>query len=83
MDRETCGKCGNPVWICHTSHAGVQFEVTTLACYATAEIEDFDKNPNAPKLEAGEYRVARPVGLENEDGTVEPLPTRLEALEQM
>jgi len=80
MDREICKTCGNPVWLCHSTSNDIQFEVRVGACYAKAEIEDYEKDQSKPKLQAGEYLYAVPVGLDNEDGTHEPLPSRREAL---
>lgn len=80
MDREKCQSCGNPVWLCHSADNRIQFEIKTGACYAKAEIEDYEKGDAAPKLGSGEYRYAVPVGVENEDGSNERLPSRREAL---
>lgn len=84
LDREICKTCGNPVWVCHSTDNRIQFEVKTGACYARAEIEEFeDEKSGNPKLGAGEYHYAVGVGLDNEDGSHEPLPTRSEALAKM
>lgn len=80
MNREVCQTCGNPVWICHSADNRIQFDVRTGACYARAEIEDYEKVESNPKLEPGEYHYAVAVGVENEDGTHEKLPSRREAL---
>lgn len=80
MDREVCKSCGNPVWLCHSTDNRIQFEVKTGACYAKAEIEEYEEDKTKPKLQAGEYHYAIPVGLENEDGTHDALPPRREAL---
>lgn len=84
MDREVCKSCGNPVWLCHSADNRIQFEVRTGACYAKAEVEEFeDEKANNPKLNAGEYHYAVPVGLELGDGKYEPLPSRREALQKV
>jgi len=80
LDRDTCKTCGNPVWLCHTSHSGVEFDIMASMCYAKAELDAYDKMPGNPDPEAGENRFAKAVGLKNEDGTFEPLPSRSEAL---
>lgn len=72
----------NPVWLCHSADNRIDFLVKTGACYGQAEIEDHEKNENN-KLSAGEYYYAVAVGIENEDGTREPLPTRAEARMKM
>jgi hypothetical protein len=83
MDREICGRCGNPTWICHSTDGRIDFEVLTGTCYASAEVEEYDEKPGVEKLGPGEYRYARPVGIENEDGSREPLPNRREASMKM
>ena len=82
LDQEKCPQCGNPVWYCHSTDNRIDFEVKTGVCYAKAEIEDFEKDEKN-KLGSGEYRYAVPVGLENEDKTRDPLPSRAEALAKM
>lgn len=84
MDREVCNSCGNPIWLCHSADNRIQFDVRTGACYAKAEIEDYeDEKSGKPKLGPGEYHYAVAVGLDNEDGTFEPLPSRREAMEKI
>ena len=84
LNKDICGTCGNPVWLCHSADGRIEFEIQTKACYAKAEIDTYEKDErNAIPLEPGEYRVAVAVGLENEDGTRDPLPSRREAMEQM
>ena len=80
LDLEKCKTCGNPVWLCHSTNNAIDFEVTLGVCYAKAEIEDYENNPANPKLGSGEYRYAKPVGIKNEDGSYDPLPSRREAL---
>lgn len=80
IEREKCPTCGNPVWLCHSTSNEIQFEVRIGACYGKAEIEEYEKDETKPKLGAGEYLYSVPVGIENEDGTYEPLPSRREAL---
>lgn len=79
LDREKCKQCGNPVWYCHSTNNFIDFEVKKSTCYATAEIADYEKL-NQTKLGGGEYYYAVPVGIDNEDGTREPLPSRAESL---
>jgi len=52
----------------------------TGACFAKAEVEDFENNPGSEKLLAGEYHYAKAVGIKNEDGSYDPLPTRRELM---
>jgi len=83
LNKDVCSSCGNPVWLCHSSDNRIEFEIGTRACYAKAEIETYEKDERNPPLEAGEYHVATAVGLENEDGTRDPLPSRREAMEKI
>jgi hypothetical protein len=80
LNKERCQSCGNPVWLCHSTNNAIDFKVKTGVCYAKAEIEDFEDNPSNEKLGSGEYHYAEPIGIENEDGTFDPLPSRREAL---
>jgi hypothetical protein len=37
---ETCGHCGNPIWICRNENASnVGFKIKTSKCFAKAELE--------------------------------------------
>lgn len=78
MDRERCTICNNPVWLCHSTDNRIDFKVVTRTCYAKAELEDFEKTDKGKKLDAGEYLVARPIGIDED-----PLPTRHEAYSAM
>lgn len=80
LDLEKCKNCGNPVWLCHSTNSAIDFEVKVGTCYAKAEIEDYENNPTNNKLGAGEYLYAQAVGIKNEDGTYDALPSRREAL---
>lgn len=83
INREICKTCGNPVWICHSTDNRIEFDVRVGTCYADAEIKEYEKrvdNGEAPKLSPGEYLYAIPVGIENDEGEHDPLPTRLEAM---
>lgn len=83
MDQENCSICHNPIWLCHSTDNRIEFKVKTRTCYAKAELEDFEKSTNGKDLGAGEYTIAVPVGIEDEAGEVEPLPSRREAYERM
>lgn len=84
LEKEVCKTCGNPVWLCHSADNRIEFEVRVAGCYAKAELDDYEKNtPGAEQLESGQYRYAVAVGVENEDGSRDPLPSRFEARERM
>lgn len=83
MNNEVCTICNNPVWLCHSTDNRIDFKVKTRTCYAKAEIEDYEKSERGKNLAHGEYLIAVPVGIEDERGENEPLPTRHEAYESM
>lgn len=83
MEKEVCRTCGNPVWLCHSADSRIDFEIKTGACFADAELKDYEKLHPDKELESGEYRYAVAVGLENEDKTRDPLPSRREAMEKL
>lgn len=83
MDHETCTICKNPIWLCHSTDNRIDFEVKTRTCYAKAEIEDFEGSEKGKNLSSGEYLIAVPIGIEDEQGVNEPLPTRREAYASM
>lgn len=82
MEAEKCGRCGNPVWLCHSMNSSIDFEVEVQTCYGDAELKDYEKTKNV-ELASGEYLIVKAVGIENEDGTRDPLPSRSEAMQQL
>lgn len=80
LEKDICPKCGNPVWYCHSSDNRIEFEVETGTCYGEAAIDELGKDA---KLGPGEFYIVKAVGLKNEDGTYDPLPSRREALEKI
>lgn len=83
IEKEKCQTCGNPVWLCHSADNSIDFEIEVGACYAKAELEDYEEKPGVEKLEPGQYRYAKAVGIKNEDGSYDPLPRRFEALSKV
>ena len=83
LEREVCPRCNNPIWICHSTDNSIDFKVVKRTCYATAELEDDEKAGKQKDLDPGQYTIAVPVGIENEDGSFEPLPSRHEAYRWM
>jgi hypothetical protein len=83
MEAEKCRKCGNPVWLCHTTNNAVDFEVEKNTCYGDAELQDYEKNNQNAPLEVGEYLTVKAVGIKNDDGSYDPLPSRMEAMQQL
>lgn len=83
MEREVCGTCNNPVWLCHSYDNRIEFMAKTGMCYGAAAIDEKEKDPSTPKLDPGEFYYAVAVGIENDDGTFDPLPSRLEAMQKI
>ena len=79
MDQEVCPICNNPIWLCHSTDNRIEFKVVTRTCYAKADLEDFEKSDKGKGLGSGEYLVARPVSVDED----EDLPTRHEAYERV
>lgn len=80
LDKEICKTCSNPVWLCHSTDNRIDFEVRIGTCYAQAELKDYEENKSNADLNNGEYPYAVAVGVENEDGSRDPLPSRREAM---
>lgn len=50
MEKEKCGACGNPIWLCRSTSNNVTFRVETSMCYASRELER-KKDADRPKGE--------------------------------
>lgn len=83
LDAEKCTRCNNPIWLCHSTDNRIEFDVKVRTCYATQTLEEYEGDKNKDKIGKGEYLIAVPVGLENVDGSHEPLPPRHEAYTKM
>lgn len=75
LEDETCGKCGNPIWICRNEAAAhVGFKVKTSVCHASAEMEKWqekkEKNKSSKKS-YGELPYILPYTYDDS-----PMPTR-------
>jgi hypothetical protein len=78
LKRETCGNCGQPLWICRSSNKNLTFAVRKATCYSKAEVEKFQNKKPAPKLKPGEYVYTVPTMLDKS-----PLPSRRDYLEEL
>lgn len=83
LEKEVCGICKNPIWLCHSTDNNIDFLVKTRTCYAKAELDDFEKSPRGKNLDSGEYTIAVPTGIDDLEGGTVPLPTRTQAYETM
>ena len=80
LEKQTCPKCGQPLWICRSTDPNIEFQVKTGICYASKALEDRQAKDekNKKKLKNGEFRYTVPNMLfEN------PFPTRADWLESM
>lgn len=77
LQKETCQKCGQPLWICRSSNKNILFRVRKATCYAAAELEK-KQDDKRFKLAKGEYAYAVPYTLDES-----PLPSRRDYLESL
>lgn len=75
LEKETCSKCGQPLWICRSDNKNLLFKVKRDTCYASAELEKVTKAKSHKELKNGEYEYTVP--YMRPDG---PLPSRKEYL---
>lgn len=78
LEKETCQKCGQPLWICRSDNRNLLFKVKRDTCYATAELEKDQKKKQRKELKPGEYEYVVP--FMRPDG---PFPSRKEYLTAM
>lgn len=76
-----CNKCGTPLWYGRSEHHAIEFHVESSTCYSCAELDSHREKAKAPKPGESTYTVMGTV--EYSDGTKEPLPSPLEALERV
>lgn len=69
LQDETCGQCGNPIWICRNEFAAnVGFKVKTIKCFAKAELErhaEIQEKRGNKKKTYGEQEVVVPYTYDN------------------
>lgn len=81
LQRETCSKCGNPLWICRSSNNMLGFSVRRGVCYASKELAKEEKAAEKNKskqLKDGEFHYTVPTMLDGSD-----LPSRLDYFESL
>jgi hypothetical protein len=77
LQEETCGECGNPVWVCRNEDADwIGFKVKTSICFAKEEMDKWrsaqEKKKNyKPKPGAIHY----PIAFSYDD---RPMPSRFQ-----
>jgi hypothetical protein len=56
LQDETCGDCGNPIWICRNDKASnVGFKIKTSTCFAKAELEKWQEREEKAKGKKKKY----------------------------
>lgn len=86
LEAESCGSCGTPVWLGHSSNNEIQFEVRTTTCYGCAELEKEQDTristtgKTRRKPTPGESPYVVPYNVFRDEGAV--LPSRREEYER-
>jgi hypothetical protein len=82
LEDETCGQCGNPIWICRNEGAAnVGFKVKTATCFADAELEKWREKEDKKKSKKktyGAYPYTVPYTYDGSD-----LPSRAQFYKNM
>lgn len=62
LNKQTCPKCGQPLWICRSEDRNLTFKVKKGLCYATKALEDKRNADEKAKrsLKPGEFYYAEP-----------------------
>lgn len=82
LQEETCGECGNPIWICRNDYANnVGFKVKTSKCYAKAEMDRWQDKQNSKDSKSKNFGELPYVVAYTYDG--EDFPTRLSYYKHM
>lgn len=80
LQRETCAKCGQPLWVCRSTNPELTFKAKKAVCFASQELEKYAESKNGKTLKKGEYIYAVPVLGYDE---TKPLPSRREYFESL
>lgn len=79
---ETCGDCGNPVWICRNEFASnVGFKIKTTTCFAKAELEKHQERASKSEGSKRDYGVTEYAVAYTYDDS--PMPSRMSFLKAM
>jgi hypothetical protein len=82
LQDETCGECGNPIWICRNEGAtNVGFKVKVAKCFAKAELERWTEKEDKKKSSKKTYGEYPYTIAYTYDGT--EMPTRLSYMEHL
>lgn len=74
LEDETCGECGNPIWVCRNEDASnVGFKIKTTVCYGKAELDKWQQAQEKRNKKAAPGELPYIVAYTYDDS---PLPTR-------
>lgn len=79
LQKETCGECGQPLWICRSSNNNITFSVRKGLCYAKLAMEKWQDSTAGKNIKAGET----PYTLPSRYDETKPWPTRTEWLQEL
>lgn len=62
LESESCGSCGTPSWIGHSTNNEISFEVESSTCFGCAELEksNEDEQRRRKKKQRGEVKYVVP-----------------------
>ena len=73
LQDETCGQCGNPIWICRNENAtNVGFKIKTAVCFAKAELDRHNEQQEKKKSKKKTYGESDYVVAYTYDGSDMP-----------
>lgn len=80
--KETCGHCGNPIWLCHSDNSDLQWETNTSNCYADNTLKEWHKKH--PDSKEHPYAVPYIMTYEGREvvNDYKNLPTRKQFFEE-
>lgn len=64
MEKEVCGSCNQPIWICRNTSNDIDFSIRVDTCYSKKAMEEAEKKRSRMrdgKLKPGQYLYSVPV----------------------
>lgn len=81
LDRQRCGNCKQPLWICRSQNTNLDFSVKKSTCYVTKALEERkaqDSKKKGAQLKPGQSYYVEPTMRGGK-----PLPSRQEWLDDL
>jgi hypothetical protein len=81
LEDETCGQCGNPIWICRSESASsVGFKIKVATCFAQAELDRWNEKEDKKKNKKrhGQYPYVTPFTYDNSE-----MPSRMDFYKEL